>query len=561
MNQSLRIISLFLLTQCIAVLCHSQGASAPVTNYPAFPGKDPASLAPLRPGEVTSVRINTESSRSQVITSCDCWAQRDRAWQVAAFTNGMAPDYRNDDGSTDTITLVSPFCFYGQYLRKLFINNNGNISFGTSYATYSSDSFPNTNFVMVAPFWADVDTRGPGSGLVWYEQTNSHLIIQWDSVGYFNAQDDKLNSFQLIITDGLDPLLPAGYNVSFCYKDMAWTTGSASQGVGGFGGIPATVGVNQGNGINYIQMGRFDQAGSAYDGPGGAYDGIDFLDNQSFIFNTCVSNFNISPVVSSLSACDTIVMCVGDSAAISVQFLAPESNQQTTPSVALGNLQDATITSLVSGAVASAEVLVYATNNNLGYHTITFSGTDNGTPARTTNTPVTIRVIGQPTAGLLMIPDTGTTVFFDNRSTNYLISYVDFGDGTAGYCYFDTLHYYAQPGTYNVMLVALSDEGCFSDTIYQTITVTGSTGINNVFVGPYVNLVPNPSKGFVRVYGAEGDKMSLRITDATGRLVLERFDISHEQSLDLRSVGSGVFIFTMLSQSGEPLKTGKLVIE
>ncbi|MFM7726073.1 MAG: T9SS type A sorting domain-containing protein, partial [Flavobacteriales bacterium] len=74
-------------------------------------------------------------------------------------------------------------------------------------------------------------------------------------------------------------------------------------------------------------------------------------------------------------------------------------------------------------------------------------------------------------------------------------------------------------------------------------------------------LVPNPSKGFVKVYGAEGEKMSLRVTDATGRLILERFDISHQQSLDLRSIGSGVFFFTMLSQQGEPLRTGKLVIE
>ncbi|MFM8433286.1 MAG: nidogen-like domain-containing protein, partial [Bacteroidota bacterium] len=438
MKKALRITSLIFMGQLISILAVAQGATSTVDYYPVFPGKNPADLLSRTPGQVASLQLSPNGSRSRTISSCDCWVERDRAWQVAAFMNGQAPDYRNDDGSTDTITLVSPFCFYGQYLRKLFINNNGNISFGTSYATYSSDSFPNTNFVMVAPFWADVDTRGPGSGIVWYEQTNSHLIVQWDSVGYFNSQEDKLNSFQLIITDGLDPLLPAGYNVSFCYKDMAWTTGSASQGVNGFGGIPATVGINQGNGVNFIQMGRFDQPGSAYDGPSGAYDGIDFLDNQSFIFNTCVSNFNISPVISSLSACDTIVMCVGDSTTIGVQFLAPESNQQTTPSVNLGNLQDAIITSLVSGAVASAEVSVLATNNNLGFHTITFTGTDNGTPARSTNTPVTIRVIGQPTAGLLMIPDTGTTVFFDNRSLNYLISYIDFGDGTAGYCYFDT---------------------------------------------------------------------------------------------------------------------------
>jgi hypothetical protein len=47
---------------------------------------------------------------------------------------------------------------------------------------------------------------------------------------------DKLNDFQLILTDGSDPLLPNGNNIAFCYGDMQWTTGSASQCVGGFGG-------------------------------------------------------------------------------------------------------------------------------------------------------------------------------------------------------------------------------------------------------------------------------------------------------------------------------------
>ena len=67
---------------------------------------------------------------------------------------------------------------------------------------------------------------------------------------------------QLIITDGNDPIITPGNNVQFCYKDMQWTTGAASQGVNGFGGTPATVGVNRGNGVDYIQIGRYDQAGA-----------------------------------------------------------------------------------------------------------------------------------------------------------------------------------------------------------------------------------------------------------------------------------------------------------
>jgi hypothetical protein len=308
-------------------------------------------------------------------------------------------------------------------------------------------------------------------------------------------------------------------------------------------------------------MGRFDHAGNSYDGPYGVPDGIDFLDNQSFIFNTCVANFNIAPVVSSLTACDTIVMCEGDSTTIDVSFLAPENGQQTVPSVQLGNLQDATITQLDSGAVANAQVVVYATSNNTGFHTIRFLGTDNGTPPKTTTTPVTIHVIGRPTASLVAIPDTGTSVYFDNRSTNYQIAFIDFGDGSSGYCYFDTLHYYAFSGTYNVMMVVYSLEGCFTDTVYQTVTISSSTGVPSVTVSPYYNLVPNPSKGIVRLFGQDNQAIRLRLTDATGRLVFDRKNLFSDQEVDLRELQTGVYFFSLLSDKEEILRTGKLVIE
>ena len=84
---------------------------------------------------------------------------------------------------------------------------------------------------MIAPFWADVDTRSTNGGNVWYKLTPHSLVVVWDHVGYWNMMEDKLNTFQLIISDGQDTLVPAGNNVSFCYGDMQWTTGSASGGI------------------------------------------------------------------------------------------------------------------------------------------------------------------------------------------------------------------------------------------------------------------------------------------------------------------------------------------
>ena len=83
--------------------------------------------------------------------------------------------------------------------------------------------------------------------------------------------------------------------------------------------------MNKGNGIDYIQIGLYDQAGAAYDGPFGANDGIDMLDNQTFLFNVCVSGTsNIPPLINSDQVCDTLSVCENDTLIIDAVYLSPE---------------------------------------------------------------------------------------------------------------------------------------------------------------------------------------------------------------------------------------------
>lgn len=210
---------------------------------------------------------------------------RDTTFSVAPFTSGTPPDYRNDDGSTDSIPLGFTFRFFGTPYTHVYINNNGNISFGESYSSYTSTGFPSNLFAMIAPFWADVDTRNPASGLVYFKSEAHRFIVIWESVGYYGNMADLVNTFELIITDGTDPLVGVGRNVCLSYADMQWTTGSASGGSGGFGGTPATVGANRGDSLNFAQIGRFDHPGTDYDGPGGNPDGVSYLDDRVFYFN------------------------------------------------------------------------------------------------------------------------------------------------------------------------------------------------------------------------------------------------------------------------------------
>lgn len=363
-------------------------------NYDVL-GKNPARIAAnVLPGN----SVNTASG-------CACWIPRDANWQVAQFDGsggsggpGLPPDYRNDDWSTVSIPVPFPFCFYGQQVNDVFINNNGNVSIANPYATFTASSFPDPNYTMIAPFWADVDTRGPLSGIVYYQVTSTHMIIQWENVGYFSMHDSLGNTFQLILTDGFDPLLPPGSNVSFCYQDMQWTTGDASGGSGGFGGTPATVGVNQGNGIDYIQIGMYDQTGSSYDGPYGNNDGIDALDNQSFIFNVCQGGSNIPPILNSSQACDTLSVCEGDTLLIEGVFLSPEQGQITTVTTT-SSMSGVTVTSL-PGNTSTFTVQVVGMASNIGLNQLLIIATDDGIPAQASQLPVVINVKPAPTTNI-----------------------------------------------------------------------------------------------------------------------------------------------------------------
>ncbi len=222
---------------------------------------------------------------------------RDLALKVpldATFTQvSFLPDYTggggfySDDGSTPLITLPFSFCLYGTFEPFFYINNNGNVSFDGPYSSFTSTGFPVSGFPMLAPFWADVDTRGGGLGAVWYKMTANRVVIIWDYVGYYSVHGDLRNTFELIFTDGTDPLIGVGNNVAFSYTTMQWTTGDASGGIGGFGGVPATVGVNKGDGVLYALVGRFDNPSAVYDGPGGANDGVAYLTGKYYAFNAC----------------------------------------------------------------------------------------------------------------------------------------------------------------------------------------------------------------------------------------------------------------------------------
>lgn len=173
---------------------------------------------------------------------------------------------RNDDGSTGLVNIGFTANFFGVSNTQLFVNNNGNITFDAALSTYTPFDLTSTGRQIIAPFFADVDTRGTGSAEVTYGigtvDGRAAFGVNWVDVGYYPSAADLLNSFQLVLIDRSDT--GAGnFDIEFNYGDIEWETGAASGGTGGLGGDSARAGFSNGTGAAGT---FFELAGSAVNG-------------------------------------------------------------------------------------------------------------------------------------------------------------------------------------------------------------------------------------------------------------------------------------------------------
>jgi hypothetical protein len=161
---------------------------------------------------------------------------------------------RNDDESTTILPLPFNIKFYGNTYSNFYVNNNGNITFQSQLSDYTPTAFPGAPQPLIAPWWADVDTRNEGSDVVYYVAPNADsLVVTWPNVGYYSQSADKLNSFQLVLQRTPNDNSGA-FTAEFRYEQLQWTTGDASDGSGGLGGTPANAGYDAGDGTNYYSL-------------------------------------------------------------------------------------------------------------------------------------------------------------------------------------------------------------------------------------------------------------------------------------------------------------------
>jgi hypothetical protein len=172
------------------------------------------------------------------------WAQPAQA-QIRGALGGYTTLAANDDGSSGLVNIGFTINFFGNSFSQLYVNNNGNVSFNNPLSTYDPSTLNLAGTPILAPFLADVDTRGAGSSLVgWGYRTGvfgvpspgpgaanprDMFAVNWVDVGFYSNQVSPLNSFQLVIIDRGD-IAAGDFDFEFNYGTIGWDAGQASGG-------------------------------------------------------------------------------------------------------------------------------------------------------------------------------------------------------------------------------------------------------------------------------------------------------------------------------------------
>lgn len=187
----------------------------------------------------------------------------------SGFNTAILPG--NDDGSTGAVALPFSPNFFGTTYSQLFVNNNGNVTFDGPLSEFTPFDLNSTNHVIIAPFFADVDTTQGnvltyGNGFV-----NGHPAfgVTWPGVGCFSGNDRVLDDFQVVLIDRSDTG-PGNFDIEFNYDKIQWEAGQASGGDSNcLGGSTARAGFSQGTG----------NPGTSFELPGSGIPGS-FLDTN-----------------------------------------------------------------------------------------------------------------------------------------------------------------------------------------------------------------------------------------------------------------------------------------
>jgi hypothetical protein len=175
-------------------------------------------------------------------------------FDTVAMSRGDDHTYPQYVGSAAVVNLGFPIRLFNKTYTACYVNNNGNITFEAPLFVYTPESLIKKQAIMIAPFWADVDSRNSDSNVTRFSSQPTPLDghpafgVTWRNVGYFSQHVEKLNTFQLLLIERGDRN-PGDFDIEFNYNQIEWETGDASGGSSGLGGSAARVGWTNGLGL------------------------------------------------------------------------------------------------------------------------------------------------------------------------------------------------------------------------------------------------------------------------------------------------------------------------
>jgi RHS repeat-associated protein len=193
----------------------------------------------------------------------------------------------NDDGSWDCVgqndgvptgctpsSVSLPFSidFFGTSYDSLYLNNNGNVTFGAPLGTYTPYPLSELGPPIIAPFFADVDTRMGNTVTFGIGTVDGHSAwgVNWPDVGCYSNVVSVQNAFQVLLIDRSD-VAQGDFDIEFNYGNIQWEAGEASGGDAYcLGGTAARAGYASGSG----------ETGSYFELPGSGTNGA-LLDSNA----------------------------------------------------------------------------------------------------------------------------------------------------------------------------------------------------------------------------------------------------------------------------------------
>jgi hypothetical protein len=134
----------------------------------------------------------------------------------------------NDDDTTGPVALGFQIAFGGQTFDETYVNNNGNLTFEGPLADFIPFDLTQAPDPIVAPFFADVDTREGavaryGTGTV---DGRPAFGVTWPGVGCYPRNTSLRNAFQAILVDRTD-VAAGAFDIELDYDQLQWDQGQA----------------------------------------------------------------------------------------------------------------------------------------------------------------------------------------------------------------------------------------------------------------------------------------------------------------------------------------------